>query len=340
MSNIVSMSHEEKPRILVTAGEPAGIGPDLIIKLAQCTHDYDLTIAGDPNLLQARAALLSLPLNISLVSNPRKPSSLSIDHTLNVIPVNLRTAVVPGKLDVRNAPYVIEMLDIAARECLLKNYAAIVTTPLQKSVINDAGIAFSGHTEYFANQCGRAAPVMLLVSSGLRVALVTTHLPLRDVPDAITSERVATTLAIVIAEMQKRFGIKNPRLTVCGLNPHAGESGHLGLEEMNIISPVVNDFVKNGHAVVGPIPADTAFRLEIRKQTDVFICMYHDQGLPVLKAFGFGDAVNITLGLPIIRTSVDHGTALELAGTGQADGASLVAAIAMANALAQQQLAH
>jgi len=234
--------------------------------------------------------------------------------------------------------YVLKLLDIASRECLSKNYDAIVTAPIQKSIINDAGINFSGHTEYFAKRCGGVLPVMLLACPGLRVALVTTHLALRDVPDAITPERVEKTIRIVIDEMQQRFGITHPRITICGLNPHAGEGGHLGNEELTIISPVIDEYTKEGHAIIGPLPADTAFRSDIRKNTDVYICMYHDQGLPVLKTLGFGEAVNITLGLPIIRTSVDHGTALELAGTGKAEYDSLLAAINMANELAHHQL--
>ena len=322
----------------MSSGEPAGIGPDLIIQLAQIDHQNDLTIIGDPDLLLERAKHLSLPLEFSTASNtadfqyPNKPESLKI------MPVKLNTACVPGKLDTLNANYVLEILDIASRECLSKNYDAIVTAPIQKSIINDAGINFSGHTEYFAERCGGASPVMLLACPELRVALVTTHLSLRDVPDAITPERVEKTISIVIDEMQRRFGINNPRITVCGLNPHAGEGGHLGTEEITIISPVINKFVKQGHAITGPLPADTAFRSEVRNNTDVFICMYHDQGLPVLKTLGFGEAVNITLGLPIIRTSVDHGTALELAGTGKAEYDSLLAAINMANELAQYQL--
>ncbi len=333
------MIYEKRiPRILVSSGEPAGIGPDLIIKLAQIDHQKDLTIIADPDLLIERAKNLSLALEIRTVSNtgdsqhPYKPKSL------NVIPIKLNAACVPGVLDTRNANYVLEILDIASRECLSEKYDAIVTAPIQKSIINDAGINFSGHTEYFAKRCGGRLPVMLLACPDLRVALVTTHLALRDVPDAITSERVEKTIRIVIDEMQRRFAIKNPRITVCGLNPHAGEGGHLGTEEITIISPVINEYIKQGHAITGPLPADTAFRTEIRENTDVFICMYHDQGLPVLKTLGFGEAVNITLGLPIIRTSVDHGTALDLAGTGKAECGSLLAAINMANELAQHQL--
>ncbi len=329
---------KKKLRILLTSGEPAGIGPDLIIKLAQISHNQALTVIADPDLLIQRAQQLRLPLDVNLVSGPEASHTAPEIKSLNVIPIKLNVACLPGKLDPRNAGYVLEMLDIASRECLAKHYAAVVTSPLQKSVINDAGVKFSGHTEYFSERCGNALPVMLLSCPDLRVALVTTHLALRDVPDAITHDRVESTIRIVINEMKQRFGISQPRITVCGLNPHAGEGGHLGTEDMTIISPVINDFIKRGHAVTGPLPADTAFRLEIRQKTDVFICMYHDQGLPVIKTLGFGEAVNITLGLPIIRTSVDHGTALELAGTGKADCGSLLAAIDMANELAQHEL--
>ncbi len=328
----------KKPRILVTAGEPAGIGPDLVIKLSQINHDYDLTVIGDPDFLIERAKCLSIPLDIITVTNSDVQQNLSHHKPLNVLPVKLRTPAYPGTLDTRNANYVLEMLDIACNECLSNNFDAVVTTPLQKSVINDAGIAFSGHTEYLAKQCGGSFPVMLLACPELRVALLTTHLPLREVPDAITPERVEKVIRTVIDEMHSRFGIINPEITVCGLNPHAGEDGHLGTEEITFITPAINDFINKGHNVSGPLPADTAFRLEQRQKTDVFICMYHDQGLPVLKTLGFGEAVNITLGLPIIRTSVDHGTALELAGTGKAQCDSLLAAIEMADKMASHQL--
>lgn len=331
------ITDKKKTRILVTAGEPAGIGPDLIIKLSQIRHNHDLTIIGDPDLLKERAQLLSTPLDIVTVTNPDTPHTLANHKALKILPVKLKTPALPGTLDIRNANYVLDILDVASRECLTKHYDAVVTTPIQKSVINDAGITFSGHTEYFAKQCGDLLPVMLLACPGLRVALVTTHLALRDVPDAITTERVESVIRIVINEMNDRFGIKAPRITVCGLNPHAGEGGHLGSEEITAITPVIEGFVNQGHAVSGPLPADTAFRPEQRQQTDVFISMYHDQGLPVLKSLGFGEAVNITLGLPIIRTSVDHGTALELAGTGKAQCQSLLAAIDMADDLACHQ---
>ncbi len=341
MSNTAWMTSKKyKPRLLVTSGEPAGIGPDLIIKLSQISHYYDLTIIADPDLLLERAKLLSVSLNILSVSNNEPHQDLQNNNTLKVLPVKLNSTSSAGKLDVSNAKYVLETLDVACDHCLSKNYDAVITTPIQKSIINDAGIAFSGHTEYFAERCDNAYPVMLLACPELRVALVTTHLALRDVPDAITAERVEKTIRIVIDDMTKHFGIKSPLITVCGLNPHAGENGHLGKEELMIINPVINDFKKHGYKISGSLPADTAFRLEQRQKTDVFICMYHDQGLPVLKTLGFGEAVNITLGLPIIRTSVDHGTALELAGTGKAQCDSLLAAIEMANQMAIHRLSN
>lgn len=333
----MTTSDKKKPRILITSGEPAGIGPDLVIQLSQTKHDYDLTVIAEPELLNKRAKKLNIPLNILTTTNndtQQRPSSI---NTLKVLPVKLRTAVTAGLLDISNADYVLEMLDIACTKCMSGDYDALVTAPLQKSIINDAGITFSGHTEYLAKKCNDAYPVMLLACTELRVALVTTHLPLSEVADAITKERVRTVLRIVIEDMEKRFAINNPVITVCGLNPHAGESGHLGKEETTTITPVINEFINDGYHVTGPLPADTAFRPEQRQQTDVFICMYHDQGLPVLKTLGFGEAVNITLGLPIIRTSVDHGTALELAGTGKAQCDSLLAAIEMANTMAIHQ---
>ncbi|MBL1141390.1 MAG: 4-hydroxythreonine-4-phosphate dehydrogenase PdxA [Proteobacteria bacterium] len=330
-------SRKNKPRLLVTSGEPAGIGPDLIIKLSQMNHDYDLTVIGDPDLFLHRAKLLSVPTEIITVSNKLVVQD-SQPNVLNVIPVKLKTISSPGKLNIQNADYVLKTLDLACDSCLTKKYDAVITTPIQKSVINDAGIKFSGHTEYFAKQCNNAYPVMLLACPDLRVALVTTHLPLHDVPNAITPERVDKTIRIVIEAMIKQFGIEKPLITVCGLNPHAGEDGHLGTEEINIINPVIENFIRRGFNISGSLPADTAFRIEQREKTDVFVCMYHDQGLPVLKTLGFGEAVNITLGLPIIRTSVDHGTALDLAGTGKAQCGSLLAAIEMADSMARHKI--
>ncbi len=329
------ISDPDKPKILVTSGEPAGIGPDLVIQLNQVNHKYDITVIADADLLTQRANQLSIPtslFNIDEFKNGKKPSN----SDLKIIDLKLKTKVTAGIPDTNNANYILEMLDIACHQCLTGNYAAIVTTPIQKSVINDAGISFTGHTEYLAEKCGAKYPVMLLSCPRLKVALVTTHLPVKEVPAAITADKLNKVLRIVHNDFINRFGINKPRIAVCGLNPHAGENGHLGKEEELIIKPVINKFNSDGHNVVGPIPADTAFRPEQIDQYDVFICMYHDQGLPVLKALGFGEAVNITLGLPIIRTSVDHGTALDLAGTGKAHIDSLMAAVDMAANLAKK----
>ena len=335
MSNTDLMN--EKPRLLITSGEPAGIGPDLIIKLSQLNHSYDLTVIADPDLIEERAKLLSTSIKINIVSSDNSNTAEKSNDVINILPTKLNKNCIPGKLDSENAEYVLKTLDIATEQCLSNNYDAVVTAPIQKSVINDAGIKFSGHTEYFAEKCNNAYPVMLLACPELKVALVTTHLALQDIPKAITKESVEKTIKIVIDSMINEFGIKHPSITVCGLNPHAGEEGHLGMEEIEIINPVINDFKNKGFNISGSLPADTAFRLELRQKTDVYICMYHDQGLPVLKTLGFGEAVNITLGLPIIRTSVDHGTALELAGTGKAQCDSLLTAIEMADTMARHK---
>ena len=322
-------------RLIISSGEPAGIGPDLIVKLFQLEKDLGhLTVLIDPDLLQQRAQQLNVDIGNPVIVD--KPSEAVYQHTKNpcIMPVKLKAPVVAGELNTANAPYLLEMLDKAVHACLNREFDAMVTGPLQKSVINDAGIPFSGHTEYLARACGDAFPVMLLTCPGLRVALVTTHLPLREVPDAITAERLQRVITIVDDEMRTRFGLAQPHIVICGLNPHAGEDGHLGKEEQNIIEPVVRQLQDKGIHLTGPLPADTAFRSEIRDAADVYIAMYHDQGLPVLKTLGFGEAVNVTLGLPIIRTSVDHGTALALAGTGEANCDSLLAAIEMAELMA------
>ena len=326
-------SKRNKPRILLTSGEPAGIGPDLIIKLSQIKHDYDITVIGDPDLLNQRAKLLSIPFNTKIISDHDVSNDLLEKDSLKILPIKLNEKSTPCILNVKNAAYIINMLNIACKYCLANKFDALVTTPIQKSVINDYGIKFSGHTEYFAEIYNVDLPVMLLASHNFRIALVTTHLPLSDVNKKISSERIRKTIETVIKAMSEKFTIMNPRITVWVLNPHAGEGGHLGKEEKTIIEPVIKYFIENGHYVSGPIPADTAFLEEERQKTDVYICMYHDQGLPVLKTLGFGKAVNITLGLPIIRTSVDHGTALKIAGTGNADCGSLLAAIEIAETM-------
>ena len=331
-------SKKSNTRLLITTGEPAGIGPDLIIKLLQIQHDYDLTVIGDPKLLEQRAKLLSIHVEIMIVTENDSHDVSSNKKIIKVLPIELNIDSSPGKLDIKNVNYIIKMLEISCEYCLQNKFDALITTPIQKSIINDAGIKFSGHTEYLAKICNVDSPVMLLTCRNLRIALVTTHLPLIDVPKAISRYRVTKVINTVIEEMVNKFGVKQPKITVCGLNPHAGEDGYLGNEEKKIIMPAINEFIEKGYVISGPVPADTAFREEQRERTDVYICMYHDQGLPVLKTFGFGETVNITLGLPIIRTSVDHGTALKIAGTGQAQTGSLLAAIDMADRIAKNKL--
>ncbi len=321
------------PRIIVTSGEPAGVGPDACVSLAQRDWEADLVVAGDADLLAATAAALGLPLTLERydATRPLKPHRSGI---LQVLHVAARCRVVPGHPDVRNAPYVIEMLDRACDGCSNGEFAAMVTAPVQKSILMDAGFRFSGHTEYLAERTRAALPVMLLINDSLRVALVTTHLALSDVPRAITRERLRSTLRIVNMDLERHFSLQAPRIAVLGLNPHAGEGGHLGREELDIIEPVIAELRAEGMNLQGPIPADTAFTTRFLKDVDVVLAMYHDQGLPVLKHAGFGNAVNMTLGLPILRTSVDHGTALALARSGKADTGSLSAAVALAIDLA------
>jgi len=315
------------PRIAITAGEPAGIGPEIVAALAASDVHADLILIGDKHLVQRAAQAEGVALTITDDDGQwiaeRKARSLRCIH----LPVS--TTVIPGKLDVRNAPYVVATLARANDGCLEGEFDAVVTAPVQKSIINDAGIAFTGHTEYFANR-SKCRVAMMLVAPGLRVVLATTHLPLADVPAAITPENLVQTLRIAYNDLRHRFGLESPRIAVLGLNPHAGENGHLGREEIDIILPSMEALRGEGLLLEGPLSADTAFLPSKREQVDAYLAMYHDQGLPVLKALGFGDSVNVTLGLPYIRTSVDHGTALSLAGTGRADPASLIAATEMA----------
>lgn len=322
-------------RLLITPGEPAGIGPDLVVMLAQDAHEAELLAVCDPNLLRQRAVQLGLPLRVETIELHAKPER-SAAGTIKVLPVALDAPANAGKLDVRNAPYVLKTLTLAVQACQRGEAQALVTGPVQKSVINDAGIAFSGHTEYLAALCGARLPVMMLVANSdhpLRVALATTHLALKDVPAAITPESLTTVLRILHHDLRNKFSIQDPRILCCGLNPHAGESGHLGREEIDTIAPVLELLRREGMRLTGPLPADTLFTPKYLDHADAVLAMYHDQGLPTLKYAGFGEAVNITLGLPIIRTSVDHGTALDLAGTGKADVGSLRAAIALAASL-------
>ena len=327
------------PRIVITSGEPAGIGPDACVTLAQMDWEADVVVAADAELLAATAAALALPLAIERYdsSNPSGPRR---SGTLSVLHIPTKRAVVAGQPDPRNAAYVIDMLDRACDGCMNGEFAAMVTAPVQKSTLLDAGYAFTGHTEYLAARTRAALPVMLLLSDQLRVALVTTHLPLAEVPHAITRERLRSTIRIVNTDLERHFSLSAPRIAVLGLNPHAGEAGHLGHEEIDVIQPVIRELRAEGIDVQGPIPADTAFTPRFLKTADVIVAMYHDQGLPVIKHVGFGNAVNVTLGLPILRTSVDHGTALALARTGKADAGSLRAALALAIDLASTGTSH
>lgn len=317
------------PRIAVTPGEPAGIGPDLCVMLAQRAHPAELVAVADPALLLQRAAELRLPLALRPF-DPAVPPQPQQAGVLSVAAVAARTAVHCGVLDTANAHYVLDTLRAATAGCMRGDFAALVTGPVHKAVINAAGIEFSGHTEFLADLTHTPQVVMMLLTEGLRVALATTHLPLRDVADAITAPHLAGVLRVLHRELRLRFGIAAPRIVVCGLNPHAGEGGHLGSEDRDVVEPVLQALRGEGMDLVGPLPADTLFIPKYLDTADAVLAMYHDQGLPVLKFKGFGKAVNITLGLPIIRTSVDHGTALELAGKGGADAGSLQAALRLA----------
>jgi 4-hydroxythreonine-4-phosphate dehydrogenase len=320
------------PRLILTSGEPAGIGPDLCIDIASRAWPCDLVVAGDMQVLQSRAHQLGRSL--SLLPYSRSVESTHRAGALRVLHVPVAAAVRPGQLDRANARHVLTLLDRAVDGCMSGEFAAMVTAPVQKSVINDAGIPFSGHTEYLAERTGGAHPVMMLANGSLRVALATTHLPLKAVSAAITGDLLQRVLRIVDGDLRSRFAIAAPRILVCGLNPHAGESGHLGREEIEVIAPALDALRQTGMRLTGPAPADTAFTAQMLQQADAVLAMYHDQGLPVIKYAGFESAVNVTLGLPIIRTSVDHGTALALAGTGKADSGSLAAAIDLALQLA------
>lgn len=315
-----------RPCIALTPGEPAGIGPELVAALAGEDFGARLVAVADPELLAARGAG---QLQTYDATGPAPGPG-----ALEVMPVPLAAPANPGQLDPRNADYVLATLRAAARGCQDGRFAAMVTAPVHKGVINDAGIAFSGHTEFLAELTGAAMPVMMLVAGRLRVALATTHLPLRAVPAAITAERLETVLRVLAGDLKRRYGLPAPRILVAGLNPHAGEDGHLGREEIEIITPLLERLRGEGLDLVGPLPADTLFTPRSLEGADAVLAMYHDQGLPVLKHVGFGHAVNVTLGLPIVRTSVDHGTALDLAGSGRADTGSLRAAVTEAIALA------
>jgi len=308
--------------LAITAGEPAGIGPDLCVQLAIAAHD--IVVIGDKNLLQMRAAQLGITLT----------------QSLRVIHVPLVAPCAAGVLDAANSAYVLALLRRAVQGCESGEFSGMVTAPVHKGIINDAGISFTGHTEFLAEQTHTELVVMMLAGGGMRVALATTHLPLKDVPAAITAALLEQVLRIIRRDLQRRFGVKQPRMLVAGLNPHAGEGGYLGREEIEIMMPVLDKLRAEGFDVSAPLPADTLFTPQKLVQCDCVLAMYHDQGLPVLKHASFGQGVNITLGLPVIRTSVDHGTALDLAGTGKADCGSLLEAIRVAELMARNERAY
>jgi len=317
------------PLLAVTPGEPAGIGPEILLQVHRYHPEFRMVAVADPALLRAAADRSGLDVAV----REWRPGDPLVPGELACLPVPMANAAEPGRLDPANADYVLDTLRRATGLVRDGTAAALVTGPVHKGVINRAGIAFSGHTEFLAELSGAADVVMMLAAPGLRVALVTTHLPLRDVADAVTAERVETVLRITARDLQRRFGIETPRIQVLGLNPHAGEGGYLGREDGEIIAPVIAKLRRDGLQLDGPVPADTAFTPPRLADCDAVVAMYHDQGLPVLKHVGFGRSVNITLGLPFIRTSVDHGTALDIAGSGRADASSLYHAIRMAQSL-------
>lgn len=317
------------PRIAITAGEPAGIGLDLCVMLAQHTLPANITVIADQHALASRATLLQQPLNITPYSSESMAPHHG-EHTLNVLHVPTSKEVEPGNLYKENSQYVLNTLKIAADGCLSNTFDAIVTAPVHKGIINDAEISFTGHTEFFAEYTHTDQVVMMLVGGGLRVALATTHLPLSKVSSAITQDSLTTTIRILHHDLVNKFAINHPCIYVSGLNPHAGEGGYLGDEEITTINPVLEKLRTEGINLVGALPADTMFSQKNIQNADAFLAMYHDQGLTVLKYASFGEGVNVTLGLPIIRTSVDHGTALDIAGTGKADIGSLLSAIQLA----------
>lgn len=324
-------------KLALTPGEPAGIGPDLTIQLVQQALPVELVAFADPTLLRERAARLGLPLTL-IPHEPHRPPRLPNAGELSIATVPLRTPAEAGRLDPANADYVLDTLRAAASACLAGELTGLVTGPVHKGVINEAGIPFTGHTEFLADLTG-SYPVMMLAAGHLRVALATTHLPLREVADAIDQPLLEKVCRILDHDLRARFRLARPRILVAGLNPHAGEGGHLGREEIDVIEPVLGRLRGEGLDLVGPLPADTLFTRDRLRHADAVLAMYHDQGLPVLKYAGFGEAVNITLGLPLLRTSVDHGTALELAGTGRARVDSLRQAVLMALTMASSKTA-
>lgn len=323
-------------RIAITPGEPAGIGPDLAIAIAQQDWPVELVVVACKKLMSARAENLGLPLTL-LDYDPSISAQPQQAGTLTILSVDMAEPCIPGELNAQNGAYVIETLRVASEKNISGEFDAVVTGPVHKGLINQSGIAFSGHTEYFALQANCSDVVMMLATEGLRVALVTTHIPLAYVSKAITTERLQKVTRILHTDLKTKFGIPEPKIYVCGINPHAGEGGHLGKEEIEVMIPALDELKAEGIHTIGPLPADTIFQQKYLDDADAILTMYHDQGLPVLKYKGFGSSVNITLGLPFIRTSVDHGTALELAGTNSADSGSFIEAINTAIYLANNQ---
>jgi len=330
-----------KPPLALTAGEPAGIGADLCLQLASANQSSPLVVLASIELLASRAKQLGgASVRLHPVAPGHFPQQGAPAGSLYVWDCPLAAPVTAGQLDTANAPYVLQTLSRAVDGCLNGTFAAMITAPVHKGIINQAGIAFSGHTEFLAQRCGCEQVVMMLASEKLRVALVTTHLPLKSVAAAITHERLLRVARILHADLRDKFGIAKPRILVCGLNPHAGEGGHLGSEENEIITPALDMLRREGLQLTGPLPADTLFTPKYLDHCDAVLAMYHDQGLPVLKYQGFGAAVNVTLGLPIIRTSVDHGTALDLAASGKASASSLQVALQVAQQMTERRKSH
>ena len=323
-------------RIAVTPGEPAGIGPDLVISVVQQDWPVQLVVVASLEMMQARANQLGVDIEFYQY-DASQPARAHKANTMTILPVALAETCKAGELNAANGQYVVETLRVASDKNINGEFDAVVTGPVHKGLINQAGIAFSGHTEYFAYQANCSDVVMMLATEGLRVALVTTHIPLAYVSKAITYERLQKVTQILHHDLIEKFGISSPKIYVCGINPHAGEGGHLGKEEIEVMNPALDELRAQGMNLIGPLPADTIFHQKYLDDADAILTMYHDQGLPVLKYKGFGNSVNITLGLPFIRTSVDHGTAIELAGTNKADPGSFMQAIATAVELTQNQ---
>ena len=323
-------------RIAITPGEPAGIGPDICVLLSQKPpKDIELVFVADSEVLEERAEELGISISTKRFEQDTDPVA-STPGNLSIIHVNKKSKVVAGQLNSKNSSYVLETLNLATQKVRSGHLDAIVTGPVHKGIINDAGFDFSGHTEYLAKLCETERSVMMLATDDLRVALATTHMPLSEVPSAISKRLIRETILILYNDLKGKFGIENPRILVSGLNPHAGEDGHLGKEEIDVIKPMIEQLHAEGIDLIGPLPADTLFTSELIESSDAVLAMYHDQGLPVLKFKGFGNAVNITLGLPIIRTSVDHGTALDKAGTGDVNIGSLRQAISITKTMLEK----